>query len=113
MPGSWVKAPSSRLEVLEMAFHKALHDAMAMKEITEEACAALMNANYDMNLDDLEEVIEHFTRAYLDPNGLRADESVEDLDGDSGVIGAYFIGVMTGWRYHQYNDHAFKEEEEE
>ena len=107
----WVQGFKTRGEVLEHALAHALADAVVMKNLGDKISKVHLHHAYDIDLDDVETCMEKFLRAYLDPTGLRGDEPLEALEGDSGVMGAFFIGILAGWRYCQLNDHTFPSKE--
>jgi hypothetical protein len=109
----WVQGFRNRGEVLEHATAHALADAAFMKALGDRLSKAHLHHVYDIDIADVENVMEAFIRTYLDPGGLRQDEPVENLEGDSGVLGAFFVGMLAGWRYCHTNDHTFKTPDDE
>jgi hypothetical protein len=108
----WVQGFRSREEVLQHATAHAFADASAMKAMGDRVTNIHLRKTYDLDLQDVENIMHAFIRTYLDPTGLRSEEPVESLEGDSGVLGAFFIGMLAGWRYNQLNDHGFEGDDE-
>lgn len=109
----WHKGFGTRAEILAHAFAHAMADAVVMKNVGQEATKRHMIDQYDIDLDDVEDCLNSFCRMYLDPQGLRSDESADEIDGDRGTMGAFFIGLLTGWGYANLNDHKFPDENDD
>jgi hypothetical protein len=107
---TWAKGHSTRGELMEQSFKAALNDAVSMKHMGDEASAAKLDMTYDVELQDVENIIDTFLRVYLDPEDLHEDEPAMELDPEGNAAGAFFLGFLLGWRYRHYNDHEFNKE---